>query len=315
MKYAMIMLLASGACVFFGGAVAAQEPLPPDGPAPEIGPPHVGEPRPIHQAPGELRYPRRPRRPDPGPDPDAEVRELLQQVMIARVSQELALNDEQTVMMVRRFSEFRDQMRELMQQRRELIQGLEHMLREGVEGPALEERLGKITGLDMDIAQARLRVFEQASEGLTPWQRAKLYIFVSDFESEMRALVQQAREYRRMRDEGAGPRPPMPPRPEDLRPEGPRPERPRAEGSRPDRPRPERPRPEGPRAEGPRPEGPPPMGPRPEGPWPEGPRPNGPWPEGPRPEAPRAEGPHPPAVRDPQRLPDAPRAPMPQPQP
>ncbi|HEX71944.1 MAG TPA: hypothetical protein ENN65_01335, partial [Candidatus Hydrogenedentes bacterium] len=197
MKYAMIVVLAVGACAFFGGAVAAKELLPPDGPPPEIGPPHVGAPGPIHQPPGELRHPRRPRRPDLGPD--AEVRELLQQVMIARVSEELALNDEQTVMMVRRFSEFRDQMRELMQHRGELVQGLERMLREGAEGPALEERLGAITGLDMEISQARLRIFEQAGEGLTPWQRAKLYLFVSDFESEMRALVQQAREYKRMR--------------------------------------------------------------------------------------------------------------------
>ncbi len=216
MKYTMIMLLAGSACVFLGGAGAAQEPLPPGGPTPEIGPPHVGEPRPFHQPPGELRQPRRPRRPEFGPD--AEVRELLQQVMIARVSQELALNDEQTVMMVRRFSEFREQMRELMQRRGELVQGLEHMLRDGAEGPALEERLGAITALDMEIAQARLRVFEQVGEGLTPWQRAKLYLFVSDFESEMRALVQQAREYKRMRDEGAGPRPPMPPRPDGPRP-------------------------------------------------------------------------------------------------
>jgi len=56
---------------------------------------------------------------------DPATRELLAQVMIARMSRELALDDEQTVLLVRRFSEFREQVRERQRQRAEMARDLD----------------------------------------------------------------------------------------------------------------------------------------------------------------------------------------------
>lgn len=235
MKRAMIAVTALAVWATFVIAPAAQEPPMPGPPPAELRPPHDTPPRPTVPSQHEGRPMRRPRRPDPAAD--AQIRDLLQQVMVARISQDLALNDEQTVIMVRRFSEFREQLREMMRHRAELIQGLDRMLREGAEGPVLEERIGAINGLDMEIAHARIRIFEQTGEGLTPTQRAKLYLFISDFEAEMRALIQQARDYKRMRDEAAPPhlpgdpeagRPPiMPPQPPNRpNPNAPKPKNP-----------------------------------------------------------------------------------------
>lgn len=124
----------------------------------------------------------------------AEVRQLIEEVMIARITKDLALNDEQTILIVRRFAEYRDKAREARQQRKKLVDEMKEALRT-TENPApVEEKLKAILALDTQIAQNRTQAFETMATSLTPQQRGKLYLFLADFENELRRMVQSAKE-------------------------------------------------------------------------------------------------------------------------
>ncbi len=149
----------------------------------------------------------------------AEVRQLLEEVMIARISKELALNDEQTVLIVRRFAEFRDKGREARMQRKKLVDEMKAAVLAPENGAVVEEKLKAILALDTQIAQNRTAAFEVMAEGLTPQQRGKLYLFLADFEGDLRRMVQNAkeggvaREGRRLRPAGKAQAPQSPPNP------------------------------------------------------------------------------------------------------
>lgn len=168
--------------------------------------------------------------PGPGRAMNESTRELLEQVMVARLSKELTLDDEQTVLLVRAVSEFRDQMADLRRQRMQLSNELKGLVKEGKDNDAIEAKLQVLISHDEKTAVARRDLFERASAGLTPWQRAKLYLFMGDFEGEIKRLLKKAQDrVSNMRDGEPGnknplgrPRPGMRgPRPEPGLPPGP----------------------------------------------------------------------------------------------
>ena len=139
--------------------------------------------------------------PGPAPHPhglagDPEIQELIQTVMAARLAKALELDDEQTVLVVRRFSEFREKMSALKRERQELVKQLRMGLREGAPEDELEAKLDELMAHDAEVAEFKRTAYDKASAGLTISQRAKLYVFLSDFESDMRRLIQKARERR-----------------------------------------------------------------------------------------------------------------------
>jgi hypothetical protein len=158
--------------------------------------------------------------------------------MMARVSKELALDEPQTVLLVRAFTEFRDQMAELRRHRNQILNDLKNLIREGKDNAAIQSKLDTLIAHDERVAAARRELYERAGADLTPWQRAKLYVFMSDFEAEVRRLVKKAQErVNRIRLEGdpglrppgrpgrpgpgpfpPGPGPDMPPRPPEPAP-------------------------------------------------------------------------------------------------
>lgn len=124
----------------------------------------------------------------------AEVRQLIEEVMIARITKDLEMNDEQTVLIVRRFSEYRDKAREARQQRKKLVDEMKEALKSADNPGQVEEKLKAILALDTEIAQNRTAAFENMATSLTPLQRGKLYLFLADFENELRRMVQSAKE-------------------------------------------------------------------------------------------------------------------------
>ncbi len=123
-----------------------------------------------------------------------EVRELLEQVMMARLSRKLELSDEETVLLVRKFSEYRERMREMNQQRRELLRIVEQKVRTGADDTQVQAALGRLRAHDKAMAGLQQAVFDEAAASLTAAQQAKLYVFLGDFEQEVQRLIQQARE-------------------------------------------------------------------------------------------------------------------------
>lgn len=128
-----------------------------------------------------------------------ELMRLLTQVMVARLSMDLGLNDEQTILMTRRLTEYREALQELRQQHVKLGRELREALEAKAEESVITERLNAVLAADEKMAAARRERFEAAAAALTPAQRAKLYVFVADFDNQLRRMVEQAKEERAKR--------------------------------------------------------------------------------------------------------------------
>ena len=165
--------------------------------------------------------------PPPPPPPagervsDGELSELIQSVMAAKLSRELGLNEEQTVLMVRRFSEFREQLNGMKRQRQDKLKALRAALRDRLPDEHIETALQDLIAHDLKTLEMRKDAYEQAAGNLSTSQRAKLYVFLSDFEGDMRRLIQKAREQKQGWNRPLRPVPPLegPPPPDaPLRP-------------------------------------------------------------------------------------------------
>ncbi len=173
---------------------------------------------------------------------DRDVRDLVEAVMMARLSRELGLNDEQTVLMMRHFSEFKEKTGELKKQHVKLVKALKESVQSGAPEAEIEAKLQALVEHDKAMAQAKLDIVEQTGAGLSVSQRAELYVFLGEFENEMRKLIQTAR--RRAATPGGERFPKFPQRVPQGMPEG---QRGFAPGPGPDRPMPPGP----PRLQGP----------------------------------------------------------------
>jgi hypothetical protein len=125
---------------------------------------------------------------------EQEIREMITTVMMARMSRELELTDEQTVVMVRDFADLRDSLSRLSDERHDLIETLRDKVDSDAPDAEIEPLLGTLMAVDEERDTVRRETFEKAGAGLTISQRAKLYIFVQDFEWHMRKLIMKARE-------------------------------------------------------------------------------------------------------------------------
>jgi Sec-independent protein translocase protein TatA len=139
-----------------------------------------------------------------------ETRELLEQVLVARISRDLALDDEQTVLLVRRFAEFRERLGELYRERGRRLRELKQAVRDNTSEENIAALLNELMAIDDRITAARREAMQLSEMDLTAWQRAKLYIFLGDFEGDMRQLLQRARQRFHQRFEEAPLRKPGP---------------------------------------------------------------------------------------------------------
>lgn len=162
--------------------------------------------------------------PPPGPldalgaDPDAplegkDTRELVETLLMVRLARELALEKDQTVAMVQRVTETRDAMQTLRAERQTLLETLRDSVQAGKDAAVIQENLAKIRQHDRQMVETRQRTFDELSQGLTATQQARLYVFLEDFEGQMRQMAQQARRQgmRGRQQDGPDQQPPMGP--------------------------------------------------------------------------------------------------------
>ena len=135
---------------------------------------------------------------------DVELRAIVEATLAARLSKELGLNDEQTVLMVRRFSDFKKEITSLRKGRQELVKELRASLKAGAPDAQIEPNLKALIAQDGKIEGLRKNVYEKVGAGFSVSQRAKLYVFLGQFEADMRRLIQEARERNAQRP-GKGP--------------------------------------------------------------------------------------------------------------
>ncbi len=118
----------------------------------------------------------------------------MEHVMMARLSKELDLDDEQTVLMVRRLADVKEQTEKAKRKRMRLMREIHETASEDRNDPGIGAKLDSLIATDRELIEARFEAFEKASEGLDDWQRARLYVFVQEFDSDMRRLVSRARD-------------------------------------------------------------------------------------------------------------------------
>ena len=163
MRMTLIVLLTLCAIVATAGLAAAQPPPPPpeatDGQPPEFG----------------------------------ESRELMEQVMITRLTRRLELTDEQSMMLMRHFAEMRELRQSLQQERMKVMRELRGVLQEQKDEAALMALMEQLEQLENQINELNLES-RRSIDGLdlNVWQKAKLELFMSEFQGEMRRVLQRA---------------------------------------------------------------------------------------------------------------------------
>ncbi|MBN2308775.1 MAG: hypothetical protein JXR94_07385 [Candidatus Hydrogenedentes bacterium] len=133
---------------------------------------------------------------------DRDARELIEMVMMVRLSKELELADEQTVVLVRKFQQVKEKVEALKIERATVIDALRASVRKGDSDAVITAGLDRLIAIDRQVADARIEAFQDIGKDLTPTQQAKLYMFIQEFEEHIRRLVARAREYRAAIPEG-----------------------------------------------------------------------------------------------------------------
>ena len=130
----------------------------------------------------------------PARERDQDSRKLLEEVLMARLTRELALDGEQTVLMVRHLAEYRERMAALRRERTVLVRALRESVRESKDESLIESRLEELLAHDGKVAAARTGFLDPESLELTAWQQARLFLFIQDFEGDMRRLLKRAQD-------------------------------------------------------------------------------------------------------------------------
>jgi Spy/CpxP family protein refolding chaperone len=139
---------------------------------------------------------------------DKDVRQLVHIVMMARLAQELNLSDEDTVKLVRRFEEHRVKIEQNANERRRATEDLKTAIKDNAGDDAMKQKLDAVKKLDEQQVELRRNAVNDVSIDLTPRQQAQLYIFINDFENNVRRMIHRARELgaetlMRMREDGS----------------------------------------------------------------------------------------------------------------
>lgn len=150
---------------------------------------------------------------EPGEWDKEGAKEMVETLMMARLSRELKLNDEETILMVRRVEEFKEKTAQLRKERGGLVKDLRDAVASGAPDADIEAKTKALIEADRKLSDARFGMFDEAKKGLSAVQSAKLYVFMSEFENQLRRLVQQARERVRGGREMMGPEGPEGPMP------------------------------------------------------------------------------------------------------
>lgn len=125
---------------------------------------------------------------------DKDMRELIDMVFMARLAAALGLNDEETVVLVRRLKEYRDGLRTVKIERSRTQRELRHALREGEDDSVIEEKLSRVFQLESAIVESTKTLVQKVGEYLNARQTAQLYLLLGDFDEDLRWMVMRARQ-------------------------------------------------------------------------------------------------------------------------
>jgi len=157
--------------------------------------------------------------PNPGPPAtpppgDAnEVRESLQNLMIASMRKALDLTRDQQVEVIPRVEQVFEERENYARQRREALRQIQaKLLEESVPEKDYREQVTRLDDLERAHRDLELRLRAEIDRSLNPRQRAQLRVFVPRFRREMQMRIDEARSAHPRRMEAPRPAPPPVPR-------------------------------------------------------------------------------------------------------
>ncbi|MCC6796805.1 MAG: hypothetical protein IT366_16930 [Candidatus Hydrogenedentes bacterium] len=131
----------------------------------------------------------------PGGIPDDELREMVSTILMVRVSRDLDLTDEQTVILVKHMQEMRDELSKLYEERDVAMKALRDLVaNDSATDDAINAKLQELISLEEKRAGAKRVAFEKLSAGLTTKQKGKLFVTLQDFEMQMRKMMSRAKD-------------------------------------------------------------------------------------------------------------------------
>lgn len=131
-----------------------------------------------------------------------DVRELIEMARLAKLTREAGLNDEQTILLIRRYEEVKEQTAALGKERAEATANLRKVVESNASDEEAEKALEILRDVDRRFAEMRIGAIERFGEGLTPMQRAKMCLGMQDFRQDMMKMIDHARERRQSADGG-----------------------------------------------------------------------------------------------------------------
>ena len=163
---------------------------------------------PLMAAPSSTPLPSQP------PGNASEVRESLQNLMIASMKKALDLTREQQVAVIPRVEQVFEERESYAKQRREALGLLQaKLLEESVPEKDYRDQVTHLDDLERTHRDRELRLRADIDRSLSPRQRAQLRVFVPRFRREMQMRIDEARSTHPRRVQP--PRPAAPPTPQD----------------------------------------------------------------------------------------------------
>lgn len=125
---------------------------------------------------------------------ERDIRELVDLVMKVRLTRLLELSDEEAVRVIRIISDRLDRIHMLKWERGSVYYFLRADIKERAAEDQIKQHLDAAMALDVEIAELFRGMVEAMTPHLNTTQRAKLFLFGSDFENEIKKLIQQAED-------------------------------------------------------------------------------------------------------------------------
>ena len=123
---------------------------------------------------------------------DSDLHAMVEAILMLRLSQALELSDEQILALTKRVGTYKDQLHEMKWQIGASRADLRDAVRQGKPEPIVEKHLEDCLMQEEAIADLLRKMVTECRRDLSTEHAAKLYLFVGDFEDEMRRLVQRA---------------------------------------------------------------------------------------------------------------------------
>ncbi len=122
------------------------------------------------------------------------IRERMDAIRMWRLTEELALSEDQSTRFFPRYNEFQDGIREINNELRETLDYMDEAIRAGQEDSVIEEMMQTVQRLENQRHERQREFINDLDDILTVTQRATLMIFETHFGDRMKRALMDMRD-------------------------------------------------------------------------------------------------------------------------